>query len=472
METGKTSSPGTTLLALCVSGFLMPFMLSGVGVALPSIGRDYNANAVELGLVETGYMASVSLFMLTMGRLADIYGRRRLFLLGIALFSLVGGMIAFAWSMKAVIVLRFFQGIGGAMIASTIPAILVAVYPPGERGRVLGLLVAAVYLGLSVGPLLGGAIISVFGWRALFYMVTPLGLTLFFVTAKTLRGEWAEAAGEPFDYPGALVYGVAILMATWGAANLAHGGWAWWLLFGGLSGLVLFIVVEANTRYPILDVRLLRDNRIFALSNLATLLNYAATFGVTFFLSLYLQYIKGMSPHGAGLVLIAQPVTQAALSPLFGKLADRAPADRLATLGMAICALGLGFLSLTGETTPIPVFVATLAAMGVGFALFSSPNAKVIMSSVEPRHLGVASGLSSSMRSLGMMASMTMITVILSVIMGGEQVTEKTRGAFLSSMHWGFLTFSLLCVVGTFISYNRIKPPSPAVAQPAADSAE
>ena len=462
----QNSSQGATLFAVSAVYFMLPFMLSAVGVALPTLGRDMGASAKQLGLVETSYILSVSVLLLAMGRLGDIHGRRRIFQTGIALFTLVGGALSQAGSIEMVIGLRFLQGVGGAMMAATGMAIVVGVFPASERGKALGISVATVYAGVSCGPFIGGALVSAFGWRSLFYLCIPMGTATFLLVRWKLRGEWADARGEPFDWQGSLVYAIAIVLLLLGCSNLDHGRWPWGALAAGLAGLVLFIWVETRTTYPILDVRLLRDNRIFALSNLAALLNYAATFGVTFFLSLYLQYVKGLPPRTAGLVLMVQPVMMALLSPICGRLSDRYAAARVATAGMALCALGLGVAATLTAATPLSIVLLMLMLLGVGFALFSSPNNSLIMGSVPPRHLGVASGLAASMRSLGMMTSMTVITVAFSVFMGGHSVTPETQPAFLLSMRVSLVAFCLLCGVGILCSLGRWRVPVPARAAP------
>jgi MFS family permease len=343
------------------------------------------------------------------------------------------------------------------MIMATTLAIVVAVFPPEERGKALGIAVASVYAGISCGPFLGGLLVTTWGWRFIFYLSVPLGLITLFITSTRLRGEWADARGEPFDWKGGLVYAVAILLLIFGAANLNHGLWAFGLFFFGIAGILLFLYIESRTTYPLLNMALLRDNRVFALSNLAALLNYAATFGVTFFFSLYLQYVKGMNAREAGLILIVQPLLQTLLSPWCGRLADRYPASRVATIGMALCALGLGAAALSTAATPLPVIMAILALLGIGFAFFSSPNTSVIMGSVAPRYLGIASSLGASMRTLGMMGSMMIITVIFSIFMAGEAVTPATQANFLLSMHIALLIFCGLCGIGIVFSAARLR---------------
>jgi EmrB/QacA subfamily drug resistance transporter len=452
------NSRRATLLVVCVAHFLMPFMMSAVGVALPAIGLEFEASALQLGLVETAYVLSASIFLLAMGRLGDIHGRKRIFLIGILLFTAIGGLISQAWSIEALIALRFLQGMGGSMVMATTFAIVVSVFPPEERGRALGIAVASVYAGISCGPFFGGMLISALGWRSIFYLCVPLGVITFSVAVTRLRGEWAEAKGEPFDWQGSLVYAASILLLIAGASNLDRGLWGWGLAAAGLVGLVLFLRLEARSPFPVLNVTLLRDNRVFAFSNLAALLNYAATFGVTFFLSLYLQYIKGMSPHQAGTVLMIQPIAQALFSPACGRLADRFAAPLVATAGMALCGAGLAVAATLDGNSSLTQVMLLLGILGTGFALFSSPNISVIMGSVAPRYLGVASGLNSTMRTLGMMASMTVITIIFSITMGGQAITPETHLDFLLSMRTALLVFCGLCLVGILCSAIRLKP--------------
>ncbi|PLY02505.1 MAG: MFS transporter, partial [Desulfuromonas sp.] len=438
--------------------FMMPFMMSAVSVALPSMGREFSATALQLGLVETTYVLSASIFLLSMGRFGDIYGRRRVFQTGLIVFAITGGLISQAWTIEIVIVLRFLQGMGGSMVMATTMAMVVAAFPPQERGKALGIAIASVYAGISCGPFIGGHLVALLGWRAIFYLILPLGFGTWLVTRFKLTEEWADAKGEPFDWQGAGLYALSIFLLVSGVANLSRGLWAWGLLLAANAGLLLFLRFESRCAHPLLDIRLLSENRVFALSNLAALFNYAATFGVTFFLSLYLQYVKGMGPQQAGTVLIAQPVVQTLFSPFCGRLSDRIPASLVATAGMFCCAVGLGVAStLTADSTLAHVLLL-LGFLGLGFALFSSPNVSMIMGSVEPRYLGVASGLNASMRTLGMMTSMMIITLIFASLMHGQQVTPETQPAFLASMRTALLIFCGLCVIGIGCSLGRVKP--------------
>ena len=451
----KTTSRSAVLFSVCVAHFLMPFMMSAVGIALPTIGNEFAASAIQLGMVETTYALSASIFLLAMGRFGDIYGRRKIFQIGLLVFACSGGLISQAWSINIIIALRFLQGMGGSMVMATTTAMVVSVFPPKERGKALGIAIASVYAGISCGPFIGGFLVEALGWRSIFYLILPLGIGTFFIVKLKIVDDWAEAKGEPFDWIGTIIYGSSILLLAIGTSNLSQGWWAWSLFLLANCGLVLFVAIEARSPFPLLNIDLLRKNRIFALSNLASLFNYAATFGVTFFLSLYLQYVKGMGPQQAGSILIVQPIVQTFLSPFCGKLSDRLPAAWVATCGMAFCALGLALATNLEVNTPLTTILLLLVLLGTGFALFSAPNVSMIMGSVEPRYLGIASGLNASMRTLGMLSSMMIITLIFSYLMHGQAVTTETQIAFLASMRMAFLIFCGLCIIGIGCSLGR-----------------
>lgn len=443
-----------TLLVVCIAQFLMPFMMSAVGIALPTIGLEFGASARQLGLVETAYVAAAAMCLLGMGRLGDICGRRRIFRLGLVLFSLTGGLIALAPTIVTVIGLRFAQGVGGSMVMATTMAMVITAFPEGQRGRALGIAVAAVYAGISCGPFFGGLLVSALGWRALFWLVPLLGGLAFVVASRHLAVEAAAAAGEPLDVRGWLVYALAIGLLVVAATRLPQP-WAWPLLLAGALLLGLFVVLQARTPYPLLQVALLRHNAAFALGNLAALLNYAGTFGLTFFLSLYLQLLRGYSPREAGSLLLLQPLVQALLSPLCGRWSDHWPAQRLATAGMLLCALGLWQASRIDLHTSLAGLVVLLLVLGAGFALFSSPNTRVVLSSVPARHLGMASGLAAAMRTLGMTGSMALILLLLNHHLGATVIGVAQAPAFLAAMTASLRLFAGLCLLAVLVSGSR-----------------
>ncbi len=451
------SSEMITLAVVCAVQFLTPFMMSAVGVALPAIGKEFNASAAQLGLVEMVYILAVALLLLPMGRLGDIHGRKKIFITGICIFCLSTLMVAMAWSIETFILFRFIQGAGSAMITGTSVAILSSVFPPEKRGWAMGIIVGCVYLGLSAGPVLAGIMVAFAGWQWIFYTGAIIQLAALCLTLMKLKGEWVEARGEKFDFAGSLIYIVSLFAFITGALNQQTNGYYLALMIMGCAGLGLFFFVESRTKSPLLNVDLILRNRVFAFSNLATLINYAASFGLTFFLSLYLQYIKGMSPQATGAILIVQPLIQAVLSPVTGRLSEKIAPPMLATAGMIICAAGLGIAASVTADTPQWVIQIILVIMGLGFALFSSPNIITVMGSVSEKDYGIASGFVATMRTTGMLISMTIITLVFKYFMGSHSVTPELAGKFIQSMHICLLIFCILCIAGIFCSLGRIK---------------
>jgi MFS family permease len=342
------------------------------------------------------------------------------------------------------------------MVAGTALAILTSVHPVGERGKALGLNVAAVYTGLSLGPVVGGVLTHHFGWRSIFWANIPVGLIIIPLVFIRLKGEWAGARGERFDFVGSVVYCVALVGVMYGFSLLPDTV-GFWLLLAGVLGIAAFVQLEARVASPVFDVRIFQRNAVFALSNLAALVNYSATAGSGFLLSLYLQYAKGLDPRGAGLVLVAQPVVMALLSPLAGRLSDRVEPRVVASLGMAFTAVGLFTLVFLNEETSLWIIVGTLMLLGLGFALFSSPNTNAVMSAVERRYYGVASGTLATMRSIGQMLSMGIVMLILALYVGRVQITPEHYPQFMSSARIAFVVFAALCFGGIFASLARGK---------------
>lgn len=342
------------------------------------------------------------------------------------------------------------------MIFSTGVAILTSVFPAEERGKALGINVAAVYLGLSLGPFLGGLLTEHFGWRSIFVLNVPLGLIIIAFIFWKLKGEWAEAKGEKFDITGSVIYSLMLVATMYGFTQLPDISGVW-LIVIGVVGLVGFVKWEMKVKSPVLNIGLFRNNTVFALSNLAALINYSATFAVGFLLSLYLQYIKGLSPQNAGLILVAAPVVQAVFSPLAGRLSDRIEPRIVASAGMGLTSVGLVLLTFLGEKTSLGFIVASLVVLGFGFALFSSPNTNAVMSSVEKRFYGVASGMLATMRQVGMTFSMGMAMLLFALYIGRVQITPEYYSLFLRSVNVAFVIFASLCFAGTFASLARGK---------------
>jgi EmrB/QacA subfamily drug resistance transporter len=444
------------LCATTLSSFLTPFMGSGVNVALPVMAQDLSMTALTLSWVASSFILSAAITLVPLGRLADMYGRKRIFLYGAVIFTASSFLATWSPTSTFLIIVRVIQGIGGAMIFSTGTAMLISAYPPQERGKILGINIAAVYIGLTIGPFIGGLLTEHMGWRYIFLFTSILGIMVIFLVAFLIKEEWKGASGEGFDFTGSLLYAVALFAVMYGFSLLPK------LQAGGLIGLgvvclVFFVRHQLKIPYPLLDMRLFRDNKIFAFSNLAALINYCATFAVTFLLSLYLQHIKALTPSQTGIILIAEPAVQALFSPLAGRLSDHFEPRVIASLGMALNVLGLIPLIFISPDTGIHYILMCLIVLGVGFALFSSPNVNATMSAVENKYYGIASATLSTMRLVGQMFSMGITMLVFAVILGDQPLPQAGKPLLLQSTQIIFFILAILCCAGIFASLARGK---------------
>jgi EmrB/QacA subfamily drug resistance transporter len=453
-------SNGTTkrvvLIVTTIASFTSPLALSAVNIALPTIGKELSMDAVMLGWIATALLMSSAALLVPFGRIADIYGRKRIFIYGMVIFTLSSLFSGMANSATMLISCRVFQGIGSAMVIGTTAALLITVFPATERGKVLGINVAATYLGLSLGPVFGGVLTQHLGWRSIFFLGAFLGLVVISVVLWKLKGEWTGARGEKFDFTGSVIYILGLVALVYGFTFLPEMSGVW-LIVGGIVGLSVFIRWEMRTRSPVLDISLFKNSKTFTLSNLAALINYSATWAVSFLISLYLQYLKGFNPESAGLILVAMPAMQAIFSPLAGRLSDRIEPRIIASAGMALTTVGLTIFIFLNKETPLGLIVGNLILMGFGFAFFSSPNTNAVMSSVPKTAYAVASATLGTMRSVGMVLSMGVAMLMFALYMGRVQITTEYYPLFQESMKTSFIVFAVLCFGSIFASLARGK---------------
>lgn len=442
------------LFIAVLAGFLTPFDGSAVNIALPSIGAEFAMDAISLSWIATAYLLTSAVFLVPFGKIADIYGIKKIFLYGIGIFTVASFLMIIVPSSALLILIRILQGFGSALIFGTGVALLTGIFPPGERGKVLGIYITSVYFGLSVGPFIGGLLTEHCGWRSIFMVNIPVGILAVMLIIWKLKGEWAECRGERFDLTGSVLYGISLIAVMYGFSLLPTLNGA--VLIGtGLLMIGLFAWFESRSSFPVLEMRLFSGSRVFLFSNLSALINYSATYAVGFLLSLYLQYTKDFSAEHAGLILIAQPVIMALISPMAGRLSDKIQPGRVASAGMALTTLGLFLLIFISDTTSVWYIVVSLLILGSGFGLFTSPNTNAVMSSVEKRYYGVASGTLATMRLLGQMLSMGFAMMLFSIFLGPVRITPEYFPAFIESLHIGFIFFTLICGAGIFFSLVR-----------------
>ncbi len=443
------------IFTVSVTQFTMPFMFSAVGITLPVMGREFGASGLDLSLVESVYIGSVAALLLPFGRLADMHGRQPVFRLGVLLYAIFTMLIGFAHNIETVIVLRILQGAAGGLGVATNMALLTNSVPKEERGKAMGLAVAAVYVGLSAGPYIGGLVTTHLGWRSLYFLgMIPLGIS-YYVARRNLNGKF-RPSDEKFDLLGSIVVGLSVAAIVFGGTSLGAGWFGPVALVAGLLGVALFIYLQDRTKFPLVELTLFKERRDFSDAALVQFINYAGTFGIVFLFSLYMQSVKGFSPHDAGLVLVIQPIVQAVLSPLCGRLADKFSPRFLALLGMLACTAGTVMGAMVTAQTELSYLYTMFVVLGIGFALFSSPNMIILMGSVPPSRYGFASAISGGLRTIGMVFSMVIIAIFLSTIMGKAPVTPESAVDYLTVMRFSLSSLSALCAVAVLVSIRSV----------------
>lgn len=458
MEVRQPQKYGIIVLIICLVQFITPFMAAGVNVALPTIGNHFQASTFQLSLAAMLYILGLGCFLLPAGQLADIYGRKRIFFIGISAFILTSTIIVFSPNINFFLGMRLLQGMSTALITTASFAILSSVVPPQYRGKSMGMVIASVYAGLSAGPALGGLLVSHINWQSLFIFSAAFAVVSLFLSVIGLKEEWWGNRSQRFDFAGSLLFTLAIFCLIVGITGKELvGSWSALLIWSGVIGILFFFVLERRVSSPVLPVNFLLSNSTLSLSAVAAMLNYAASFGIIFFFSLYLQSVKGLSPQNAGLLLMIQTLVQCVLSPGAGKLADRIYPGKIATIGMSFCAMALFLATRITPESSLLFIVTIFSVMGFGFALFSSPNTTLIMNSVPKELYGMASSLTAIMRNLGMLISMAISTFLVERFMGHAPLTAQTSGTFMISMQWGMAFFAGISCLGVLCSAGRFR---------------
>ncbi len=451
MKEKYTASTITYILAL--AQFSTPFMFAGVGIALPAMGKELHASGVQLGLIEIVYLGAASAFLLPFGRFADLSDRVTIFKFGLLVYTLCTLAIGFLSSTTAIVGFRIVQGIAAALIMATNMAILTNSVPRKSLGRAIGINIGAVYLGLSAGPFIAGWITSQFGWRWVFHSTfIPLALS-YLLIQFTLKSDWKRPQ-EHFDWLGAFTIIISVFLLIAGSALLGKSGLGYVLCGIGFLVGFLFFVFEKRIAHPLIDLVSIKENSILLIALIIQLMMYTGAFGISFLFSLYLQTVKGLSPQAAGQILVVSPVVMAIFAPICGRLADRFSPQILASIGLVCSFIATAAATQVVGETSISYLIGILIFQGFGFATFSSPNMAIIMNSVPPTKYGVASALSAELRSLGMVFSMMIITVFMSIYLG-EQMIDTHTDQFLIVMRLSFLVFAVFAGGGTVLSLMK-----------------
>ncbi|MGB3726962.1 MAG: MFS transporter [Glaciecola sp.] len=435
---------------------IAPMGMAAVNVAIPALAEDLQANASKVSWLPTLYILSNVAFMLPFGKLADNYGRKRIYVWGLVLNTLAAFMCSIATNIDTILFWRFIQGAAGAMIFGTGIAIITAVTDKAKRGTALGIVASCVYVGLTIAPALGGWLTEWLGWRSVFYFQIPLVIALLILIKITLPGEWKNEHHSRFDYVGSiifisfscsLVYGMSMLPSLYGVL----------LLSLSLLSLVLFIVHQSKDKQPLIRVQMFLESRVFSLSLSTSFLMYGSNFAIVFLLSLYLQYIKGYSPAYAGQILLIQALCMAIIAPIAGKLSDRFQPRVVATSGCFIVAVGFIVLNQIDASSSGTYIGISLALLGTGFGLFSTPNNNAIMGEVNENELGVASASMNLSRTIGNLVGMSLVNLMMHHYLGDAPLSSEQNVALMQTISLALVMSLVFVCIACVLSALRGK---------------
>jgi EmrB/QacA subfamily drug resistance transporter len=429
--------------------FLTPFVRSSINLALPSLAVEFDLSAVFLTWISTIYLLVNAILYIPFGRIGDIYGRKRIFQYGLIIFTVSSFISAFSTSGEMFLSIRIFQAIGNAMIFANLNAMISSAFPKNERGKAFGLTSMGVFVGLIIGPILGGAITEILGWRSLFYLDTAIGIIAAYAITR-FKHDWIDADGEKLDILGSFLLGISLITIIYGFSDFTNK-YSLFLVIGGIITLTLFYLVEKRVTFPLINLGLFKS-KSFTFGNITAFINYGAFVSVGFILSLYLQYLKGYGPLTAGLIVSIQSVMMVIVSPFAGRLADKIDPVYISTIGMVVTTIGVALMTLIDFGNASYLGAISLIIFGAGIGLFYSANTKVVMSSVDKKYFGIASATLSNMRSIGQIFAMGIVMIIISAFLGNVQIVTSNHPELIISLRYSLVAIAVLSAVGIFTS--------------------
>jgi EmrB/QacA subfamily drug resistance transporter len=398
---------------------------SMVNLALPSIGRELDISIESSRWVVQAFLLVNAVLLLPAGRLGDLLGHGRVYLIGFALFGVTSFACGLAGSFPVLVAARILQGIGAAMLIAVAPALLTTSFPPEKRGRALGVMSTATYVGLTISPPLTGLIISALDWRWTFYLMAPASALICGLGLVCLpRGTRAERVRFDGRGTAALMAGLPLALLflskarSWGLAS----PWSLGTGLAGLAGLVLFVVLQRRAAAPLLDLNLFRS-RVFTWSVLSAVFNYVALFTAVLLMPFYLEEGLDLPPARVGLVLVAQPLAMALSASPSGWLSDRIGTRGLAFAGMIVVAIGLAGMATLGPESSIWLAAAWLGLVGLGTGIFISPNSSALMGAAPRALQGTAGSVMAESRTMGMLLGVAASTAVFEAA-GGRTGAE------------------------------------------------
>lgn len=429
--------------------FLTPFVRSSINLAIPVLATEFDLSAIFLTWISSIYLLVNAILYIPFGRIGDIYGRKRIFQYGLIIFTISSFVSAFSTSGEMFLVFRVFQAIGNAMIFANLNAMISSAFPVNERGKAFGLTSMSVFVGLILGPILGGVVTEIVGWRTLFYMDTVIGIIAAYAITR-FKYDWIDAEGEKLDILGSFLLGISLIAILYGFSDFTNK-YSLFLIIGGIIGISLFYLAEKRAAFPLINLDLFKIKR-FTFGNITAFINYGAFVSVGFILTLYLQYLKGYSPITAGLIVSVQSVMMIIVSPFAGRLSDKIDPGNVSTMGMVLTTIGVALMTLIDFENSLYLGGLSLIIFGSGIGLFYSSNTKMVMSAVDKKYFGVASATLSDMRSMGQIFGMGIVMIIISTILGNVEITPSNYPELILSLKFSLVAIAVLSAVGIFTS--------------------
>ena len=438
-------------------------------LALPNMLQDLHSDLIRMTWVIIGYLIVNTVLQLTFGRMADMFGRVKMYNLGFIVFTIGSVLCGFALSDTMLIASRLVQGVGGAMLAANAMAIITEVFPPEQRGQAMGINAITWGGGSVIGPVLGGLILAITSWRWIFLVNLPIGIVGTLAAYLLLHDIAPNPRGERFDLIGAVLFCIGLICLLFGLIGSVGAGLlspsVLTFLALAVVAFSVFVLWERRVPYPALDLHLF-NNRQYGFSVVAATLQSLAIFAVNFLLIFYLQGARGYSPLTAALLILPLPVFTSIIGPLGGRWADRAGGAIPATIGLVIQVAALLVLVFLSPTTPYGILALALSLMGLGGALFWSPNTSTTMNAAPRNRLGVASATLNTMRNVGMVCSFAVALAVAAASMPPALVNAVFLGtvghlqptialAFTSAMSHAFIASIFICVIAIFFSVVR-----------------
>ncbi|WP_417222933.1 MFS transporter [Amphritea sp.] len=445
------------LVSICITLFIVPMSMSGVNMALPAIADALQADAVWLSWIPTATLWGSIVLLLPAGRVADTVGRKPIFLLGVIGFSLASLLVFVVQSVEVLLLVRVLQGLFSSLVFATAMAIIATVFSDSNRGSALGFTATSVYLGLTCGPLIGGWLTEHLGWQSVFWGPVLLALIAIVLAVIYIRNDGQSGQpAQPLDWIGSLIFVAIATLLLFGLSGLPNL-YNILMLLAGIALVFVFVRYQNRCAYPLVRFSLLASNRVMSRSLMASFLMYAAHYPVLFLLSLYLQYLQGLSPSEAGQMILLQAFIMAILAPIAGRLSDRYEPRLIATIGCLFFSSGFAVLVFLESDSPLNLVIIALSLLGVGFGLFSTPNNNAALGSVPKDRLSIASALLNLSRTSGNMFSMAVIMLLMSQLLHSEQIRPERYPDLLLVVKLGFASACAYSFVAAWFSYSRGK---------------